>query len=159
MGFAGILLVLGAVLGGYLMEGGEIGVLIQPAEIVIIMGAALGSVLISTPLKVVIQILQSLTKVLTGATISKAQYIELHTLLYELFQMARKDGQLALEPHIGHLAPAARDAAEPALQRLVRFAWLLDSFGDLGNRQQVEDAYSAFTLAAADVTTAFGGVQ
>ena len=63
-----ILLVLGAVLGGYLMEGGEIGVLIQLAEIVIIMGAALGSVLISTPLKVVIQILQSLTKVLTGAT-------------------------------------------------------------------------------------------
>ena len=49
MGFAGILLVLGAVLGGYLMEGGEIGVLIQPAEIVIIMGAGLGSVLISTP--------------------------------------------------------------------------------------------------------------
>ena len=40
------LLVLGAVLGGYLMEGGQVGVLIQPAEIVIIMGAALGSVLI-----------------------------------------------------------------------------------------------------------------
>ena len=100
MGFAGILLVLGAVLGGYLMEGGEVGVLIQPAEIVIIMGAALGSVLISTPLKVVIQILQSLIKVLTGATVSKAQYFELLSVLYELFQMARKDGQLALEPHI-----------------------------------------------------------
>jgi chemotaxis protein MotA len=100
VGFAGILVVLGAVLGGYLMEGGEVGVLIQPAEIVIIMGAALGSVLISTPLKVVIQILQSLTKVLTGATVSKAQYFELLSVLYELFQMARKDGQLALEPHI-----------------------------------------------------------
>ena len=68
-----------------------------------------------------------------------------------------KDLAVALEPHIGHIAPAARDAAEPALQRLVRFAWLLDSFGDLGNRQQVEDAYSAFTLAAADVMKAFGG--
>ena len=100
MGFAGILLVLGAVLGGYRMEGGEVGVLIQPAEIVIIMGAALGSVLISTPLKVIIQILQSLTKVLTGATVSKGQYFELLSVLYELFQMARKDGQLALEPHI-----------------------------------------------------------
>ena len=62
------------------MEGGEIGVLIQPAEFVIIMGAALGSVLISTPLKVVIQILQSLTKVLAGATISKTQYFELLSL-------------------------------------------------------------------------------
>ena len=70
-----------------------------------------------------------------------------------------KDLAVALEPHIGHLQPAARDAAEPALQRLVRFAWLLDSFGDLGNRQQVEEAYAAFARAAADVLTAFGGAQ
>ena len=100
VGFAGILLVLGAVLGGYLMEGGDVGVLIQPAEFLIILGAGLGSVLISTPLKVLIQILQSLTKVLTGAAVSKAQYFELLSVMYELFQMARKDGQLALEPHI-----------------------------------------------------------
>jgi hypothetical protein len=70
-----------------------------------------------------------------------------------------KDLAVALEPHIGHLAPDARDAAEPALQRLVRYAWLLDSFGDLGNRQQVEDAYAAFARAAADVAKAFGGAQ
>ena len=70
-----------------------------------------------------------------------------------------KDLAIALEPHIGHLAPAARDAAEPALQRLVRFAWLLDSFGDLGNRQQVEGAYAAFAGAAADVSKAFGGAK
>ena len=67
-----------------------------------------------------------------------------------------KDLAVALEPHIGHLAPAAREAAEPALQRLVRFAWLLDAFGDLGNRQQVEDAYAAFARAAGDVAKAFG---
>jgi len=70
-----------------------------------------------------------------------------------------KDLAVALEPHIGHLAPDARDAAEPALQRLVRYAWLLDSFGDLGNRQQVEEAYAAFARAAADVSKAFGGAQ
>jgi len=70
-----------------------------------------------------------------------------------------KDLAVALEPHIGHLQPAARDAAEPALQRLVRYAWLLDSFGDLGNRQQVEDAYAAFARAVADVSSAFGGAQ
>ena len=70
-----------------------------------------------------------------------------------------KDLAVALEPHIGHLQPEARDAAEPALQRLVRLAWLLDSFGDLGNRQQVEDAYAAFARAVADVAKAFGGTQ
>jgi hypothetical protein len=70
-----------------------------------------------------------------------------------------KDLAVALEPHIGHLQPAARDAAEPALQRLVRYAWLLDSFGDVGNRQQVEEAYAAFARATIDVATAFGGAQ
>ena len=70
-----------------------------------------------------------------------------------------KDLAVALEPHIGHLSPAAREAAEPALQRLVRFAWLLDAFGDLGNRQQVEDAYSAFARAVTDVARAFGGAR
>ncbi len=67
-----------------------------------------------------------------------------------------KDLAIALEPHIGHLAPAAREAAEPALQRVVRFAWLLDSFGDLGNRQQVEDGYTAFAQAMAEVSKVFG---
>ena len=68
-----------------------------------------------------------------------------------------KDLAVALEPHIAHLAPAAREAAEPALQRVVRFAWLLDSFGDLGNRQQVEEGYAAFALAIGDVSKVFGG--
>jgi hypothetical protein len=67
-----------------------------------------------------------------------------------------KDLAIALEPHIGHLAPAAREAADPALQRVVRFAWLLDSFGDLGNRQQVEDGYAAFAQAVGDVSKIFG---
>jgi hypothetical protein len=70
-----------------------------------------------------------------------------------------KDLAVALEPHIGHLSPAAREVAEPALQRVVRFAWLLDSFGDIGNRQQLEDAYAAFARATADVSAAFGGTQ
>jgi hypothetical protein len=70
-----------------------------------------------------------------------------------------KDLAIALEPRIGQLQPDARDAAEPALQRLVRYAWLLDSFGDLGNRQQVEDAYTAFASEAGDVLKAFGGAQ
>lgn len=100
MGFVGVLIVIGAVLGGYVMEGGEIGVLIQPAELVIILGAALGTMIIATPIKVIIQIIQMSLKALGGATVSKAQYVDLLNVLYELFQMARKDGQLALEPHV-----------------------------------------------------------
>jgi hypothetical protein len=70
-----------------------------------------------------------------------------------------KDLAVALEPHVGHLSPRARDAAEPAIQRLVRYAWLLDAFGDVGNRQQLETAYTAFSSAVTEVATAFAGVQ
>jgi chemotaxis protein MotA len=48
----GIVIVIGAILGGYLMEHGNIRVLVQPAELVIIGGAALGTVLIANPLHI-----------------------------------------------------------------------------------------------------------
>ena len=66
-----------------------------------------------------------------------------------------KDLAIALEPHLEHLAPAKREAGQPAIGRLVRGAWLLDASGDVGNRQQVEAAYAAFTSALADVVAAF----
>jgi hypothetical protein len=69
-----------------------------------------------------------------------------------------KDLAVALEPHVAHLSPDARAAAERALQQVVRTAWLLDSFGDVGNRRQVEAAYAAFRAAADDVARTFGAV-
>jgi hypothetical protein len=66
-----------------------------------------------------------------------------------------KDLAIALEPHLAHLAAAKRDAGEPALARVVRGAWLLDAAGDVGNRQQVEAAYSTFTAGVNDVMAAF----
>jgi hypothetical protein len=66
-----------------------------------------------------------------------------------------RDLAIALESHLGELAAAPREAAEPAIARLVRTAWLLDAFGDLGNRQQIADAYAIFTSTVADVVAAF----
>ena len=66
-----------------------------------------------------------------------------------------KDLAVALEPHLAHLAPAKRETAGPALEMVVRTAWLLDAFGDVGNRQQVADAYAAFSAAVTDVLGAF----
>jgi hypothetical protein len=66
-----------------------------------------------------------------------------------------KDLAVALEPHLAHLAAQKRDEGEPALARVVRGAWLLDAAGDVGNRQQVEAAYTAFTTGVADVLAAF----
>jgi chemotaxis protein MotA len=82
------------------MEHGVIGVLIQPAEFVIIGGAALGTILISTPLNVLMKLIKSCIKVLSGGNIPKTAYIELLTLIYDLGQTVKKDGQLALESHM-----------------------------------------------------------
>jgi hypothetical protein len=66
-----------------------------------------------------------------------------------------KDLAIALEPHAAHLSSEKRDAAEPALARVVRTAWLLDAAGDVGNRGQIEAVYAAFKAAVADALAAF----
>jgi hypothetical protein len=67
-----------------------------------------------------------------------------------------KDLAVGLEPHIAALPVLKRSEAEPAIARVVRTAWLLDAYGDLGNRQQIVDAYSMFTSAVSDVVSTFG---
>src|SRR6476620_7360859 len=63
----GFIVVLGAVLGGFVMAGGALGVMVQPSEFVVIFGAALGSLLVSTPARVITAILTQLKDALTGA--------------------------------------------------------------------------------------------
>ena len=66
-----------------------------------------------------------------------------------------RDLSIALEARLGDLPAAAREAGDPAIKRLVQTAWLLDAFGDVGNRQQIVDAYAIFGAAVDDVISAF----
>jgi hypothetical protein len=68
-----------------------------------------------------------------------------------------KELAVALEPHLSHLAPEQREAAAPALTAVVRAAWLLDAFGDVGNREQVDKAFDELSTAVTAVVSAFGG--
>ena len=68
-----------------------------------------------------------------------------------------KELAVALEQHVLHLEPARREHTADALARIVRFAWLLDAIGDVGNRQQLLDAYAAFSRAVDEVGQAFSG--
>ena len=68
---------------------------------------------------------------------------------------AAKDLAVSLEPHLAHLQTDKRNVGEPGLTRVVRGAWLLDAAGDVGNRQQIEAAYSTFAAGVADVVAAF----
>jgi chemotaxis protein MotA len=96
----GIAIVLAGVLGGFALEGGPFLVLMQVAEFLIIGGAALGAVFISTPITIQKKIVQKLIGALKGSKVSKEQYLNLLKLLFELFQIAQKDGVIALESHI-----------------------------------------------------------
>src|SRR5215510_4843473 len=94
----GALIVLGSVAGGFLMEGGKPLVLNQPAEFIIIGGAALGSLLIGTPPSVIKRLLGQ-WKMLFGSGSAKNDYNDLLAMLYQLFKLAQQSGVMALEPH------------------------------------------------------------
>lgn len=96
----GIVVVLIAVIGGYLMEHGNLSVLVQPAELVIIFGAAIGALIISSPPKVLSIITKNLGKIISAKTKSKAEYLEALSLLNSIFTKMRKEGLIAIEADI-----------------------------------------------------------
>ncbi|HEY7616435.1 MAG TPA: motility-associated protein, partial [Terriglobales bacterium] len=67
----GILVVFGSVVGGYLLEHGNIKVLLQPAELLIIGGAAGGTILVANPLHVLKKIVSGITGVFGGSKFTK----------------------------------------------------------------------------------------
>jgi chemotaxis protein MotA len=93
----GIVVVFGAVLAGYLMEHGNLKVLIQPAEVIIILGAAIGTVLIANPLHILTKIGKGIGGAFGSSAFTKQRYLESLKMMYELFTRARKDGLMSLE--------------------------------------------------------------
>ncbi len=96
----GILVVFAAVVAGYLMEHGNIKVLIQPAELVIIAGAAIGTLLVANPLHILKKIAGGLSVVLGGSKFTQKRYLESLKMMYDLLNRARKDGLVALEADV-----------------------------------------------------------
>jgi chemotaxis protein MotA len=96
----GILVVFGAVIGGYLLEHGKLAVLLQPAELVIIGGAAAGSVLIANPPNVLKAILAGFKSVFGSGKFTKKLYIDSLKVIYGIMQKARKGGLAALEKDV-----------------------------------------------------------
>jgi len=93
----GIVVVFGAVIGGFLMEHGNLRVLLQPAELVTIGGAAIGTLLIANPLHILKKIAAGIGGVFGGSKFTKQRYLETLKMMYLLFGRARKDGLMALE--------------------------------------------------------------
>jgi chemotaxis protein MotA len=96
----GLVVVFGSVIGGFVLNHGHVGVLIQPTEFLVIGGAAGGAFLISNPMHVVKGALGATLGLLKPNPYGEKTYSELLKVLYDVFQKARKDGLVGLEAHI-----------------------------------------------------------
>ncbi len=93
----GILVVFGAVIGGFLMEKGHMAVLVQPAELLIIAGASTGTLLVANPIHILKGIVAGLTGVLKGSPFGKERYLNTLKMMYQFLNKVRKEGLLSVE--------------------------------------------------------------
>ena len=96
----GTITVFACVLGGYMAMGGKLGVLWQPFEAVIIVGAGIGAYIIGNPKSVIKRTGKALGAAFKGSKYKKDDYIELLSLQFQIFKIAKSKGMLGLEAHI-----------------------------------------------------------
>jgi chemotaxis protein MotA len=103
----GCLIVLVSTIGGFMLAGGHPLVLLQISEFVIILGVALGVLIIASPGYVLWDIVHRVKNTITGAGVGRGDFLELLKLLYEIFMVGRRNGVIALEEHIGEPSKSA----------------------------------------------------
>ncbi len=96
----GCVVVVAAVMIGFIGSGGEVGALIHPFELVTIGGAALGAMIICSPMKVLKDLMRGCMQSLKGSPYNKDAYRDLFKVLYDLLRAARREGLMILEPHV-----------------------------------------------------------
>ena len=96
----GTITVFACVLGGYMAMGGKLGVLWQPFEAVIIVGAGIGAYIIGNPKSVLKRTGKAFGAAFKGSKYKKDDYIELLSLQFQIFKIAKAKGMLGLEAHI-----------------------------------------------------------
>ncbi len=113
----GFIVVVGSVLGGYVLSHGHIAALWQPYEILIIGGAALGAYIISNPMHIHKAVFATLPKVILGGKFHKHLYMDLLSLLYGLFDKARKSGVMSIEGDVDEPENSPIFTKYPAVMR------------------------------------------
>ncbi|WP_435628351.1 flagellar motor stator protein MotA [Candidatus Ferrigenium straubiae] len=109
----GYVVVLFSVFGGFAMAGGHLAALLQPIELLMIAGAAIGAFFVGNTGKAIKATLKSLPKTLQGAKYNKAIYMELMALLYELLNKVRKEGLMSIEGDVEEPSESAIFAKYP----------------------------------------------
>ena len=113
----GYVVVLACVLGGYALTGGNFGVLVHavPHEMLVIAGAAAGAFLVGNSGKTIGATLKALPRVFQGTKQSRARYLALMALLYDILSKMRKEGMLAIESDVEDPAKSALFQKHPLI--------------------------------------------
>ncbi|MBT3309246.1 MAG: flagellar motor stator protein MotA [Gammaproteobacteria bacterium] len=96
----GFFIVVSSVIGGYMLSHGYLLALWQPYELLIILGAATGGLVIANPPHILGRVRKGLPQLLRKSRYDKALYLQLLSVIYELFMRSRKNGMLSLETHV-----------------------------------------------------------
>lgn len=113
----GMVVVLGCIAGGYLIEKGNLLVLMQPAELLIIGGAAIGTVLIGNPIYVLKAILGGMIQVFKGSRYTANVYLDTLKFLNDFFSTARKSGLATLEQDLDEPEKSAMFKRHPTFAK------------------------------------------
>ncbi len=112
----GWVIVLAAVIGSFIFEGGHLLALLQPFELMCIFGAAVGAFVVGNPPKVIASVLKALPTCFRSKSYSKEKYLQLIALLFELLQKGRQEGLLALESDVNDPAASPLFAKYPSVE-------------------------------------------
>ena len=96
----GFVIVSAAVIGGYLLEGGNLSVIFQPVEILIIGGAAIGGFIIASPMKVIKATGSSIARILSNKPYTKQDYMEVLIMINGIFYKIRQQGLVSIESDV-----------------------------------------------------------
>jgi len=96
----GFIIIIGGSLAGFSIAGGKFGDLIHIGEIVTILGMLFGCAIIMAPVAVLKGVSSGLISILKGPPYKKDDYEDLFKMMYELFQLGRRNGMIALEEHV-----------------------------------------------------------
>ncbi len=113
----GAVIVFASVIGGFVLHGGNLLVLWQPTEVLIIGGAAVGSFIIANPVHTIKEVLRGVIRLLTGSPYNKAFYVDLLSLMYEIFDKSRKQGVMSIEEDVDNPEESQIFSRYPAIMK------------------------------------------
>jgi len=99
--FIGYVIVLGSILGGFMIAGGNPILLMHVSEFVVIGGVSIGVLIIASPKDVLNNVIRDIKEGFSGVSETKEAFIDLLKLLYEMFMLSRRNGLIALDEHVG----------------------------------------------------------